>query len=166
MENQRLTIGDFILLLLTLLYAMMLGGGMYEQLNITPKIAAAPPQSLAMMQGPYGFNPIKFWVLFRPITILLFVIGLGVNWKNTSRRKLIGVAFLIDSFSTASTFLYFAPETDLITSIPYSTTEVNEVIQARAQRWMNLNWLRIGAFVVAVGLLLISLTRDSRQRHT
>lgn len=132
MENQRLTIGDISLLLLTLLYAMMLGGGMYEQLNITPKIAAAPPQSLAMMQGPYGFNPVKFWVLFRPITILLFVISLGVNWRNVVRRKLIGVAFLVDVLSTAATFLYFAPETGVIASIPYSRTEVDEVIQARA----------------------------------
>jgi hypothetical protein len=154
----RDSMGQLLLVLLALTYIMMLGGGMYEQLNVTPKIAAVPPQSLAMLQGPYGFNPVKFWGTFRPLTILLFILTIAVNWKKNAQRNFLLAAFAIDIVVTLSTFLYFAPETGVIASTPFSATDVNEEIQARAQRWMNLNWLRIGGFAMASSLILATIT--------
>jgi hypothetical protein len=72
--NQNLAQGSLVAL--CLFYIIMLGGGNYEQLNVTSVVTAAPPKSLYMMQGEYGFSPIKFWVIFRPLTILLFIVTL------------------------------------------------------------------------------------------
>jgi hypothetical protein len=156
-NSMRNKFGGWLLLALTLPYIMMLGGGLYEQLNITAKIASAPPQSLAMMQGSYGFNPIKFWVLLRPITILLFLISLATLWKSNVRSWLL-IAFSIDLLVTLSTYLYFAPETGFITSVPFSNT-VDSVIQQRAQLWENLNWLRLSGFFVGSVFLLKALSK-------
>lgn len=156
-------IADYSLLLLTLFYLIMLGGGNYEQLTITSLVSSAPPKSLAMLQGPYGFNPVKFWVTFRPLTILLFIVALFINWRvSTFRRKLLLFAFGIDWAITLSTFLYFAPETSVITSVKFESTTIDEILLERMQLWKNLNWIRLGGFYIGAILLLVSLTNSGQ----
>src|SRR6187551_3681175 len=104
----RIKLANIFVFALTLFYIIMLGGGNYEQLNVTHTITSDLPKSLSMMQGPYGFNPVKFWVIFRPITILLFILSLIFNWSiSRARRNLLMVSFLIDIATTVATFLYF-----------------------------------------------------------
>ena len=149
---------NFLLLVLTLFYLIMVGGGNYEQINVTHVVASAPPKSLAMLQGNYGFNPVKFWVTFRPLTILLFIAALIFNWRVSSRRRhLLIVSFLIDCGVTLATFLYFAPETGMFTAAKYDSSNVDPNLFDRMQQWENLNWLRLGAFYVAGILLLTAL---------
>lgn len=154
----RTRLANFSLLLLALFYLIMLGGGNYEQINITHLVASAPPKSLAMLQGSYGFNPVKFWVIFRPLTILLFLAALVFNWRLSTRRKnLLIVSFLIDCTITMATFLYFAPETGVIVAVKYDSTYVDPDLHSRMQLWKNLNWLRLGAFYTSSILLLAAL---------
>lgn len=142
----------YLLMMLALCYAAMLGGGFYEQLNITHKVASAPPQSLAMLQGEYGFNPVRFWVMMRPATLLLFVISIVSHWKTPLRKNLLA-AFGFDVLVIVATFGYFAPETGVIMSSPFSETVDPELLRVM-QRWEKLNWLRMGAMAV-VSLLLV-----------
>lgn len=146
----------FVLLWLALVYTMMLGGGCYEQLNVTRKVISAPPQSLAMLQGPYGFNPIRFWILFRPLSLLLFAGALVLSWKREKRAYLLS-AFALDVLVIVTTYAYFAPETGYITSLPFEQ-RIDPAAVERASRWGNLNWIRM-AVMAAVSLLLIYCTR-------
>lgn len=131
---------NFTLLSLTLFYLIMLGGGNYEQLNVTSVVASAPPKSLAMIQGPYGFSPIAFWATFRPLTILFFILALIFNWNiSPDRRKLLVIAFLIDIAVTIATFSYFAPETGVIATAPFDENLIDLSLQARAQQWQTNN---------------------------
>lgn len=149
---------NFSLIALSLFYLVMLGGGNYEQLNVTHTVASAPPKSLAMLQGPYGFNPVKFWAIFRPLTILLFIAALVFNWRvSTRRRKLLIVAFVIDWAVTLATFLYFAPETGIMVAAKYDSSAVDPILTGRLQLWESLNWLRLGGFYAASILLLMAL---------
>src|SRR6478736_593861 len=113
LNSYKFKLTDVSLICLTLFYIMMLGGGSYEQLTVTTVVTSAPPKSLYMLQGPFGFKPIIFWIIFRPITIILFLLAVVANWKN-SRRKLLLFAFGIDLITTIATFTYFAPETGTI----------------------------------------------------
>lgn len=153
----RIQLGALTLMGLTLAYAMMLGGGMYEQVNVTHKIASAPPQSLAMMQGPYGFHPLRFWIIFRPITILLFLISLALLWKSDVRTRVAG-AFAIDMLITVATYAYFAPETGVIAGVPFAET-IDPALQLRAQRWETWNWVRVSAFFAGCWLLLVAVRK-------
>lgn len=150
------------LILLTLFYLIMFGGGNYEHMNITTVVASAPPKSFAMMQGPYGLNPVKFWVTFRPVTILLFLIVIVSNWSfMAKRRKLIFAAFTLDVAVILATFLYFAPATEVFVSASYQENHINEALFQKAQLWKNLNILRLGAIYISSILLLIALTKTN-----
>lgn len=150
---------NYALASLALFYIIMLGGGNYEQLNITQLVVRDLPKSLYILQGEYGFKPFAFWLLFRPLTILLFIVTLISNWKITNRRKLLIVAFMLDVVVTMATFLYFAPETEVIVNIPFASNQVSQTLLDRAILWNNLNWIRLGCFYIGGILLLISLMR-------
>jgi hypothetical protein len=163
MNTSKYSLPNLSLLALTLFYIIMLGGGNYEQMNVTPVIASAPPKSLYMLQGEYGFSPVKFWATFRPITILLFIITLALNWKN-SRKSLLITAFLIDIATTVATFTYFAPETEVFVSAAYHVNApVDSVVFQKAQLWKNLNYLRLAAFYVAAVILLMTVSRHGNK---
>jgi hypothetical protein len=157
----QIKLANVFVFLLTLFYIIMLGGGNYEQLNVTHIITSDLPKSLAMLQGPYGFNPVKFWVIFRPITIVLFILSLIFNWSiSRERRNFLMVSFLIDIATTVATFLYFAPETGMIASISFNDNPVDPTLVARAHLWENLNFIRLGAFYVSSILLLLTINRN------
>jgi hypothetical protein len=152
--NPRITLASLSLILLCLFYLIMLGGGNYEQMNITRVIIKAPPGSFAMLTGEYKFSPVAFWATFRPITILLFIITLVLNWRRSHvKRNLLIIGFAIDIVITISTFVYFAPEVGSMLETPMSD-HVDAGILQRAARWSNLNYIRLGAFYT-VGLLLL-----------
>jgi hypothetical protein len=151
--HQRLA--NITVFALTLFYIIMLGGGNYEHLNVTPIITSAPPKSLSMLQGPFGFNPIKFWVTFRPLTILLFITAIILNWKISSRRRQLLIAsFIVDVAVTIATFTYFAPEAGVIATAPFDSTRIDTKLFERAQLWKELNLIRLMAFYL-VGIMLL-----------
>ncbi len=159
MSNTRQSIANHCLILLALFYVIMLGGGNYEHLNVTPVVASAPPKSLAMLQGEYRFSPLKFWGIFRPISIVLFIAAIALNWNaSAARRKLLLFAFAIDILVTIATYTYFAPETGKIISAPFSNT-VDDDLKAILQRWAFLNNFRLGAIYLGAWLILLALNK-------
>ena len=151
------------LVLLCLFYIIMLGGGNYEQMNVSKVLVSAPPKSFAMLTGEYRFNPVAFWVTFRPLTILLFIISLILNWNiSPMKRKILLVCFSLDILVTIATFLYFAPEIGSMMSVPMSD-EVDSDLMARATRWHRLNYVRLGTFYLVAILLLIGLKDHARK---
>lgn len=160
--NLREKSAGVTLVLLCLFYIIMLGGGNYEQMNITKVIISAPPKSFAMLTGEYRFSPIAFWATFRPITILLFITALVLNWNvSPFKRKILIVSFSIDILVTIATFVYFAPEVGSMLASPMSGV-VDPDLMERASLWHQLNYVRLGAFYLVAILLLIGLkTHDA-----
>lgn len=157
--HQRLA--NTTLFVLVLFYIIMLGGGNYEHLNVTPVITSAPPKSLSMLQGPYGFNPVKFWATFRPLTILFFILAIIFNWKiSNTRRKLLIISFIVDVAVTIATFTYFAPEAGVIASTTFDSTSIDTSLQERAQLWKDLNLVRLMAFYLVGIMLLFTLNKN------
>lgn len=155
--------GNTVLIALVLFYLIMLGGGNYEHMNVTPVVTSSLPQSLHMLQGPYGFNPARFWATFRPLTILLFIACLALYWKQGPIKKLLIIAFSLDVLITLSTLLYFAPETGVILNAA-STLSIDEIAD-RATLWKNLNSVRLAAFYLVSVLLLFALS-SNRQSNS
>jgi len=167
LNSNKFKLADISLICLSLFYVMMLGGGSYEQLTVTNVVTSAPPKSLYMLQGPYGFKPVIFWIIFRPITILLFLLAIAANWNYSKvRRKLLLFAFCIDVITTIATFTYFAPETGVIAGAAYHADIIDNAQLERAQFWKNLNWIRIGGFYVGAILLLIAINQKHQLKET
>jgi hypothetical protein len=60
--------------------------------------------------------------------------------------------------------LYFAPETEVITSVPYSET-VDEALLVRARQWESWNYLRLAGYYAVAIILLFVINRGTAVRH-
>jgi hypothetical protein len=163
-----------ILLLVALLAAMELGGSFYEATVVYPAWSAAPPATLALLQGTNSLQSTPFWIPIHVALEILLVAALVLNWSVQGRRNLILAGLLIHVAVRIWTFLYFVPEIMAFSSIapngPYSPE-----LAARTAMWGTLGWLRRGLIALDSLVLLIALTRpvtqpgsietDPRTRH-
>jgi hypothetical protein len=157
----KTSLANIFLFALTVSFLILLGGGNYEAINVTHRVASAPPKSLAMLQGPYGFFPIFFWIIFHPLTELLFVLALIFNWRvSRYRRKLLIIAFSGTILIRIITMLYFAPETGVIASAPFSDT-VDQALLERTQLWETLNYFRLAAYYIIAVILIFAVNRNT-----
>lgn len=144
---------NLLLSIAALSYIIVIGGATYEHLAFVPQWTAAPPASLAMLQGPYGLMAQNFWIPIHPITLLLMTAALLINWRGP-RRKTIAMALGGYVLVLIITFAFFVPELIAITTTPYSAT-VDASLQVRAARWETMSLVRL-AFLVVVALVMLS----------
>ncbi|HEY0977669.1 MAG TPA: hypothetical protein VGE21_09375 [Flavobacteriales bacterium] len=140
-------------------FIIVIGGATYEHLAFVPQWTAAPPASLAMLQGPYGLRAQDFWIPIHPVTLVLMGSALLVNWRGP-RRRTIGLALGGYVVVLAVTFAFFVPELIAITTTPYATV-VDPGLQARAARWETLSLVRLSVLMVLAMVLLSALTIPS-----
>lgn len=142
-----------------LAFAIVIGGAVYEHLNVVPTWAAAPPTSLSMFQGEYGLKPELFWMIIHPVNLLLFIVTLVMHWRSTRRKNLLivlsaYVAILI------ITSIYFVPELISIITTAYSPTPDAELTR-RAKLWEILSIIRLVVLVVLSIILFLGLTKST-----
>jgi hypothetical protein len=125
-------------------------------------LVQAPPRSLAILDGPYGYDSSAFWDTVPPITALLLVIALLANWK-TQRRNLllIGLGAFVLAGVTAGVFL--EPAFAEIVGDGYRDA-VDPALQQRAAEWYKLDWAVWGFSLVSGVALLIALVRPGTSR--
>ncbi|MEM0518492.1 hypothetical protein [Aequorivita flava] len=155
---------NFIYALCCLSFCSIVGGAIYEHVNIVPQWAKAPPASLAMFQGDYGARVEVFWMFIHPITLFLFAITLFVSWKS-ARRKHIVFPLALYLIVLVTTSIYFVPELVEILGTTYSTT-IDQSLVERAHLWESLSHLRLLFIAVASVYLLSGLTKPESNKLT
>lgn len=142
-----------------LAFATIIGGAVYEHMNVVPQWAAAPPVSLSMFQGDYGLQAEVFWKAIHPVNLLLFIVTLALHWRTARKKNLlvvIGVYVLI----LAITAIYFVPELISITTTAYAST-VNAELTKRAALWETLSLVRLGVLFFLSIHLFLGLTKST-----
>lgn len=156
--------GTPALMLAIVLWGTLLGGVVYSHLVYFPVYLSDLPNSAVLVNGPYGLNDARFWVLIHPLLIIALAAALVLNWNSSARRKLIAVSFVVYAVVLLVSFFYFVPELTLFKHSPESTVAAADWL-ARGRRWQRLSWLRgVVMFLMFVPLLL-ALTKpaeDSR----
>ncbi|MBS1643470.1 MAG: hypothetical protein JST21_17310 [Bacteroidetes bacterium] len=135
---------------------ILIGAGVYEHFAVWPIAFSAPPKSLTMFQGEYAMQPASFWKLIHPMTLILFIITLVMNWR-TGRRKSILTAFGIYFLMIIATFIYFVPQLMQIIGTPYTET-VDTSLQKSGSLWITLSLVRAVLVLVAAFILISGLT--------
>jgi hypothetical protein len=146
---------------------IQVGAQLFAVVVVVATVTEAPPRSLAMLAGEYGYDGGPFWDVAPMVTAVLLLVALATNWKTPRRRLLLGAA---DDFIVAGLFAAFVMEpvqADVV-SAGYSDA-VDEGLRARAAWWHTLDWIS-WALVLVVGLLLsVALATPvpdrSRPRH-
>ncbi len=141
-------------------FSVIIGAAIYEHIALWPAAFSEPPKSLSVFQGPYRLNAGAFWQSVHPVTLLLFVITLILNWR-ASRRKNVLIALVGYVFILIATFIYFVPELLELTGMPYSDT-VDPSLQDRGSLWITLSLVRGGILIILAFNLLLGLTESEK----
>ena len=82
-------IGNLSLLSLIGGLFIQIGAQLFALLIIVRTLIKAPPESLAMLNAPYGYDSSIYWDVFPNITFILFVLAIICNWKNGHRNWIL-----------------------------------------------------------------------------
>lgn len=156
----------FLTLFITvLLFGVVNGGGLYEEMIVAPVWSASPPESFALIQPPDGLALINFWIPFHIAANIFLIIALIMNWKAKKRRTYLLVVLGLYAIIRIVTFAYFAPEITFFQNTP-AEGPFSPELAARAELWTMLSWLRtIGEIGINI-LLLLALIQPGFQRDT
>lgn len=141
-------IGNLLLLSLIGGLFIQLGAQLFALLVIVRTLIKAPPESLAMLQGPYGYNSSIYWDVFPNITFILFVIATISNWKNGHRNWILSAFAVYFVAGLCAIFVVGSLFTQL------TNGELQEGILELANKWYGFDWL-VWLLTLASGLLLM-----------
>lgn len=155
MENltsQYLNRAETWLFITTLFYFMMNGAQIFETTVIVPKWSASPPETFQMFKGKHGLDLKTFWIVIHSLHEVTFILAIVFCWKLNIRNPLL-ILFAIHFAVRAWTLIYFAPNIIEFQKIA-NLESVGFNLVSRTTMWRNLNYLRVGIFiVVSLGLI-------------
>lgn len=127
------------------------GAQLFAVAVVVGTVTAAPPRSLAMYAGEYGYNSGPFWEVMPTVTLGLLLLALAGNWR-TPRRRLLLVAVAL--FIAAGLFSVFVmgPAQAAVVGGGYRDT-VDEALRLQAARWRSLDWVS-WALTLSTGIVL------------
>ena len=146
--------------------ALLQAGAQLFAIVVVGTVTAAPPRSLAMYAGEYGYNSGPFWEVMPAVTFGLILIALVGNWR-TPRRRLLLIAMALFIAAGLFTAFVMGPVQAAVVGAGYSDA-VDEALRAQAARWHMLDWaawgLTLSAGLVLAGSLAVrvpELTEDN-----
>ena len=156
----------FLTLFITvLLFGVLNGGGIFEEIVVAPVWSASPPTSFALIQGPDGLSLTSFWIPFHIAANIFLVIALVLNWQNRIRRNYLLIVLAIYLVIRVATFAYFAPEIIAFENTPAQGPYSPE-LKARAELWTILSLFRtIGEIGINILLLIAIIQPKKRDKH-
>jgi hypothetical protein len=155
---------NLIYILICLSFSLICGAAVYEHVVIWPRAFAAIPVSLTAFQGEHALDNGNFWKFIHPITLVLFIIAIAMNWK-TDRKKNVLIPFIIYVLILVSTFAWFLPELMELVHTPYSNTN-DEALTSRGSRWEVLSIIRAVVLFATAIFLYVGLTKPAVKHAT
>ena len=145
------TIPDLSLIPAVVGALLQAGAQLFAIAVIVGTVTEAPPRSLAMYAGEYGYDSGPFWEVMPTITLGLLLIALVGNWRTPRRRLLLAAVAL---FIAAGLFTVFVmgPTQAAVVGAGYSDA-VDEALRVRAAHWHMLDWVS-WALTLSVGVAL------------
>ena len=132
--------------------ALLQGGAqLFAVAVIVGTVTAAPPRSLAMYAGEYGYNSGPFWEVMPTVTLGLLLIALVGNWRTPRRRLLLTGMALFIAAGLFSVFV-MGPVQEAVIGTGYRDA-VDEALRIQAMRWRMLDWAS-WALTLSVGIVL------------
>lgn len=146
------------LFMTVLLFSVLNGGGLYEEIIVSPVWSADLPSSLALIQQPSGLTLTDFWIPFHIGANIFLILALIFNWPSYKTRIYLLVVLGLYLLIRGATFTYFAPEIiDFEHTLASGMTDPE--LATRVERWITLSWVRTVAEVGIFILLLLAFVQ-------
>lgn len=137
---------EIALIVTALLYFTMNGAQIFETMVLVPKWTASPPDSFAFFRGPYAIDLKTFWIVTHSIHEISMIVAFVLCFRMDVRGALL-VIFVLHLAVRAWTLLYFAPEIMSFQQIAETGDGGLDLVR-RVTLWRQLNYVRVGAYVV------------------
>ncbi|MCC8362143.1 hypothetical protein LK996_03515 [Lysobacter sp. A6] len=139
-----------------------IGAQLFAILVIVRTAIAAPPRSLAMFEGEYGYDSSLFWQTVPNITLALLVVAIIANWR-TTRRNLLLLSLALFLAGSAVAALVVQPGFGKLLANGYSNV-VDATLQGHAATLYTYEW-GLWFIALAAGMtLLVALSRPVAAR--
>jgi len=129
------------------------GAQLFAVAVVVRTVTEAPPRSLAMYTGEYGYDSGPFWEVMPIVTLGLLLIALVGNWR-TRRRRLLLAAVALFIAAGLFTALVMGPAQAAVVGAGYSDA-VDEALRTQAARWQVLDWVS-WALSLSIGVILVA----------
>jgi hypothetical protein len=146
---RRLNIPRIVLWLWILSVTILMGGGLFEHLVLTPLWAGSPPESVT--QWPHGVIQARFFGVVSPLCFLLSLALIIVSWWMPPQQRkwalAAGLTLIIMGITTVAFFLPILRKTLGMRGAGLSGEEITTLVH----QFTTWNWARwmmgIGAWI-------------------
>jgi hypothetical protein len=149
------------MILLCLSMASAIGGGLYEQIVLTPMWSASPPSSFAIIQPGTGVPLQKFWIPVHVAITIFLVLSLGLTWRQAEVRRFLLIGFASYIVMRVWSGLFFIPEMLAFQKVPIDSPPTAE-LSARVANWTFWTWFREPLDIISFVCFLFAFSRLRR----
>jgi hypothetical protein len=165
---RRPTIANVSLIPAVVSALLQAGAQLFAIAVVVRTVTAAPPRSLAMYAGEYGYKSGPFWEMMPTVTLGLLIVALVGNWR-TPRRRLLLAAVGLFIAAGIFTVVVMGPVQDAVVGVGYRDA-VDEALRVQAARWLLLDWvawaLTLGTGVVLAASLAVRVPEATATGHS
>jgi hypothetical protein len=152
----RATLTQACLWIAVLVYAVALGGNVFQMIVVDPIWSGSPPASLQTYFGElHGYEALRRFHVnpFSAFAQLCLVASVALSWHDRALRRWLLPALILQVLIVLGTVFYVYPINEII--MVHAGREVSpELARELTQRWLFADHLRLGLkFVVFVCLL-------------
>jgi hypothetical protein len=142
-----------------LLFALLLGGNLYEQWVIIPYWADDPPRTLQFWRELMRNGHFTFYTL-TPLTILAAVIGVALGWRVSDLRSPLIVAAVSILLVLAITLLWAVQPLKELFPFELRGTGTATELAPIIRRFQIIGWVRWAILFTGFAALLRALSRS------
>lgn len=161
---KRLNVPIIVLWLWLLVVTLLMGGGIFEHLVLTPLWAGSPPESVTGWQ--YGVVQTKFFGILTPLAFLLSVALIIASWWMPRQQRkwalVAGISLLVLGVATVSFFVPILQKTQATRGAGLSGEEITSLVN-QFKTWNWVRWmLSIGGWAAGWRALILTGSAESR----
>jgi hypothetical protein len=140
-----------------------IGGGLFEQIVLTPLWSASPPSSFSVIQPATGVPLQRFWIPIHSAITVFLLVTVFLTWKDKPVRRLLLIGSASYVVMRAWSGLFFIPEMLAFQKIPLDSAPSAE-LSARVARWTYWSGFREPLDVISFVSFLLALYWLGRSR--
>ncbi len=127
------------------------GAQLFAVAVIVGTVTEAPPRSLAMYAGDYGYKSGPFWDVMPNVSLAFLLIALVGNWRTKRRRQLLVALALFIGAGLFSVYV-MGPVQEAVVGAGFRDA-VDEALRVKGARWRMLDWAS-WAMTLSAGVVL------------
>jgi hypothetical protein len=152
----KINLAKSSLILLCFSMAGAIGGGLYEQIVLTPLWSGSPPSSFSIIQPGTGVPLQNFWIPVHAAITIFILLSLFLTWRRIKvrYRLLIGLgSYIVMRVWSA---LFFIPEMLAFQRVPLDSPPSAD-LSARVASWTFWTWFREPFDIISFVCFLLAL---------